>query len=267
MQRRVLITGAGSGLGRALALRYAKAGAAVACVDLQLQRAEETHSLLAGSGHCALQADVGSDDSMQALASEINTRWSGVDVLINNAGIASGGPLLDAPISEWREVLEINLLGVVRGCLAFLPGMVERRAGQVLNIASFAAIAGAPNIMSYGVAKSGVLTLSEQLRAEMVAHDVTVSVACPAFFRTNLLQSWRGSARMRGFAERMMETSADSLDEVADRLFAGAERGDFLILPTRKEKGRWRIKRFFPEFYFRKLMAMTRRHGAAHRPD
>src|SRR5690606_33176960 len=140
-------------------------------------------------------------------------------------------PLLDAPIAEWREALEINLLGVVRGCLAFLPGMVERHAGQVLNIASFAAIAGAPNIMSYGVAKSGVLTLSEQLRAEMAAHGVTVSVACPAFFRTNLLQSWRGSERMRGFAERMMETSADSLDEVADRLFAAAERGDFLILP------------------------------------
>jgi NAD(P)-dependent dehydrogenase (short-subunit alcohol dehydrogenase family) len=266
MQRRVLVTGAGSGLGRALAQRYAASGAAVCCVDLHRERAEETLALLPGRGHLALQADVGSDQSMQALASTVATHWDGVDVLVNNAGIASGGPLLDAPIEEWREVLEINLLGVVRGCQAFLPGMVARRAGQVVNIASFAAIAAAPNIMSYGVAKAGVLTLSEQLRAEMHPHGVVVSVACPAFFRTNLLQSWRGSQRMRGFAERMMETSVDSLDEVADRLFAAAERGDFLILPTRREKGRWRIKRFFPEWYFRKLMAMTRAAGGGRKP-
>jgi len=261
MQRRVLITGAGSGLGRALALRYAATGAALVCVDLDLARAEETVGMLSGTGHGALQADVGSDASMQALAEAVTGRWAGVDVLVNNAGIASGGPLLDAPIEEWREVLEINLLGVVRGCRAFLPGMIERGRGQVLNIASFAAIAGAPNIMSYGVAKSGVLTLSEQLRAEMHPKGIAVSVACPAFFRTNLLQSWRGSARMRGFAERMMETSVDSLDEVADKLFAAAERGQFLILPTRREAGRWRIKRFFPEFYFRQLMRLTRSPG------
>jgi NAD(P)-dependent dehydrogenase (short-subunit alcohol dehydrogenase family) len=265
MQRRVLITGAGSGLGRALALRYARGGAAVACVDLKPERAEETVSLLPGEGHLALVADVGSDASMQALAESIAQRWGTLDVLVNNAGIASGGCLLDADMVEWRELLEVNLLGVVRGCRAFLPPMVERGAGQVINIASFAGLAGAPNIMSYGVSKAGVVALSEQLRAEMHPHGVKVSVACPSFFQTNLLQNWRGAPQMRGFAERMMQSSSDTLEAVADRLFADAERGDFLILPTRAEKGRWRIKRFFPELYFRKLMQLAARRLQAAR--
>ena len=210
-----------------------------------------------------LAADVGSDASMAELADLRGRRWDGLDVLVNNAGIASGGGLLDADMDEWREVLEINLLGVVRGCRAFLPAMLEHGRGQVINIASFAGLAGAPNIMSYGVSKAAVVALSEQLRAEMAPQGIAVSVACPSFFQTNLLQSWRGSERMRGFAERMMRGASDSLDEVADRLFAAAERREFLILPTRAEKGRWRIKRFFPELYFRKLLQMAAARAAA----
>ncbi|MBB5014211.1 SDR family NAD(P)-dependent oxidoreductase [Rehaibacterium terrae] len=258
-RRQVLITGAGSGLGRALALRYAAAGAAVACADRRFERAEETAALLPGEGHLALVADVGDDASMRALHDTLMRRWQRLDVLVNNAGIASGGCLVDSTIEEWREVLEINLLGVVRGCRLFLPDMLARGRGQIVNIASFAALAGAPGIMSYGVAKAGVVALSEQLRAEVAAQGVTVSVACPAFFRTNLLESWRGDPRVRETAERMMARAPDRLDEVADRLFAAAERGEFLILPTRRETLRWRIKRWLPGWYFRRMLAATRR--------
>jgi short-subunit dehydrogenase len=151
-------------------------------------------------------------------------------------------------------VLEVNLLGVVRGCKAFLPGMLERKRGRILNTASFAGLAGAPSIMSYGVSKAAVVALSEQLRAEVEGTGVSVSVACPAFFQTRLLENWRGSERMKGFAEKMMKGGRDSLDSVADRVFAAAECGEFLILPTRAEPMRWRIKRWFPKMYFRKLM-------------
>jgi NAD(P)-dependent dehydrogenase (short-subunit alcohol dehydrogenase family) len=262
--RRVLVTGAGSGLGLALASRFAARGDAVACVDRDGERARAACASLAGVGHAAFSADVGDDGSMQALRDAVLGGWGCPDVLLNNAGIASGGTLLESTMDEWREVLEVNLLGVVRGCQAFLPGMVARGRGRVLNIASFAAMAGAPAIMSYGVAKSGVLTLSEQLRAELHGSGVTVSVACPAFFSTNLLQNWRGSERMRQQAERMMRGSRDSLDEVADRIFAGIARGDFLILPTRGAAGHWRLRRWAPEFYFRTLMkrlgGQPRRH-------
>ncbi len=221
--------------------------------------------MLAGSGHAAFAVDVGSDDAFAALHDSVQA-WLGtgraLDVLVNNAGIASGGALVDTTMEEWRRVLEINLLGVVRGCRTFLPAMLQRGSGQILNIASFAGLAGAPSIMSYGVAKAGVVALSEQLRAELHTTGVDVSVACPAFFQTNLLQSWHGDPNMKAAAQRMMQRSHDSLDHVADRVFAAVQQRAFLILPTHAEPLRWRIKRWFPEFYFRRLTravaAMTR---------
>jgi NAD(P)-dependent dehydrogenase (short-subunit alcohol dehydrogenase family) len=253
-ERKVLITGAGSGLGRALALRYAKAGCAVACVDISGDRARETVALLPGKGHIAIAMNVSHDAEFDTLRLAIDANFGALDVLVNNAGIASGGPMVETTMAEWREVLDINLLGVVRGCRAFLPGMLERGRGAILNTASFAGLAGAPSMMSYGVSKAAVVALSEQLRAETHGSGVRVSVACPSFFQTNLLQNWRGSARMKGFAEKMMAGGQESLDVVADRIFAATERGDFLILPTRAEPMRWRIKRWFPNWYFRKLM-------------
>lgn len=257
-----MITGAGSGLGLALAQRHAARGAAVACVDRDGARAQAACASLPGRGHAAFTADVGDDASMAALREAV-LGWGVPDVLVNNAGIASGGSLLDSTMDEWREVLEVNLLGVVRGCQAFLPAMLARGSGRILNIASFAALAGAPSIMSYGVAKGGVLTLSEQLRAELHGSGVSVSVACPAFFASNLLQHWRGSEAMKTQAAKMMARSGDTLDGVADNIFAACERGAFLILPTRGAALRWRLRRWLPSLYFRQLIASVapqRRH-------
>lgn len=259
---RVLITGAGSGLGRALALRYAAQGARIACVDLIAERAEETRAMLPGDGHLALIADVGDDAAFEPLRQRIESEFGGLDLLFNNAGIASGGALVDTTMDEWRRLIEINLLSVVRGCRAFLPGMLAARRGHIVNTASFAGLAGSPSIMSYGVSKAAVVALSEQLRAECSEAGIAVSVLCPAFFQTNLCQNWVGDPRLRGFATRMMEKSTDTLDAVADRVVAAVARGDFMILPTRAEPMRWRLKRWFPELYFRqllKLVARTRR--------
>lgn len=254
---KVLITGAGSGLGLALAQRHAARGDAVACVDLHGERAETARASLPGSGHVAFIADVGNDQSMATLRDAVVSHWGAPEVLINNAGIASGGALLDTTMDEWREVLEVNLLGVVRGCQAFLPGMLARGSGRILNIASFAALAGAPSIMSYGVAKGGVVTLSEQLRAELHGSGVSVSVACPSFFQTNLLQQWRGSERMKDHAAKMMSGSSDTLDGVADNIFDAFARGQFLILPTQGAATRWRLRRWAPSLYFRQLMKLV----------
>ena len=204
-QRRVLITGAGSGLGQALALRYAKAGDRVACVDLSTERSEVTRPSLAGSGHLALAADVGSDEAMEQLRDEINREWGGVDVLINNAGIASGGSMVETTMDEWRRLLEVDLLSVVRGCRMFLPGMLAAGKGQIISTASFAGLAGAPGVMTYGVAKAGVVALSEQLRAEVQHKGIKVSVICPSFFRTNLCDTAIGSEKVRNLAVKLMD--------------------------------------------------------------
>ncbi|MGY6518615.1 MAG: SDR family NAD(P)-dependent oxidoreductase [Lysobacteraceae bacterium] len=262
--RRVLITGAGSGLGQALALRYGRAGCAVACADLDLERARATVAMLPGDGHLALAVDVADDASFEAMVAELDRHWDHVDVLHNNAGIASGGPMVETTMAEWRRLLEVNLLSVVRGCRVFAPRMIARGRGQIASTASFAGLAAAPSIMSYGVSKASVVALSEQLRAELAPHGVTVSVLCPAFFPTRLLENFTGSERMRGFAGKMMERSPDTLDSVADRAFAALERGEFLVLPTRKEPMRWRIKRFFPNLYFRQLLKLA---GGGRRRD
>lgn len=256
-QRRVLITGAGSGLGRGLALRYARAGDRVACVDLIGDRAEETRAMLPGDGHLALTVDVGSDDAMQALADAIHSQWHGLDVLINNAGIASGGAMVETTMAEWERVLNIDLLSVVRGCRLFLPAMLAQGRGQILNTASFAGLAGAPGMMTYGVAKAGVVALSEQLRAEVLEKGIRVGVLCPAFFRTNLCDTAIGNPKVKQLAEKLMDIAPDTVDTVSDAVFAAAERGEFLIIPTKREPARWRMKRWFPNLYFRQLLKMV----------
>lgn len=259
--RRVLITGAGSGLGLALAQRHARAGARVACVDVIGDRAQAAVATLAGDGHLALTADVGDDASMQALHDTVIAQWGGVDVLFNNAGIASAGALVDTTMDEWRRILEIDLLGVVRGCKLFLPHMLAARSGHVINTASFAGLAGAPGIMTYGVAKAGVVALSEQLRAEIHGSGVSISVICPAFFRTNLMETAIADDATKAKVQRWMDRSPDTLDGVADKVFAACERGDFLILPTKHEPGRWRLKRWFPGFYFRVLLKLAKQRA------
>lgn len=254
---RVLITGAGSGLGLALALRYARAGARVACVDLVADRAEAARASLAGDGHLALIADVGDDASMQVLHDAVQAEWGGVDVLINNAGIASAGAMIETTMEEWRKIIEIDLLGVVRGCRLFLPAMIAAKRGQILNTASFAGLAGAPGMMSYGVAKAGVVALSEQLRAELHDSGVSVGVICPAFFRTNLVDTAIADDRTKARIVRLMDRSPDTIDSVADKVFASAQRREFLILPTREEPMRWRMKRWLPGMYFRMLLKLA----------
>jgi NAD(P)-dependent dehydrogenase (short-subunit alcohol dehydrogenase family) len=260
--RRVLITGAGSGLGRALAHRYARAGDRVACVDLDVARSEATRTQLPGDGHLALAADVGDDEAMAALHAAIERDWGGLDVLVNNAGIASGGSMVETTMAEWRRILEVDLLSVVRGCRLFLPGMLAQGRGQVISTASFAGLAGAPGLMTYGTAKAAVVALSEQLRAEVEPRGVRVSVLCPSFFRTNLCESGIGNPAAMGMARKLMDSAPDTVDSVADRVVADAARDVFMILPTRREPMRWRLKRWFPALYRRLLERQLRGRAA-----
>jgi len=256
-QARALITGAGSGLGRALALRYARAGYAVACADIRLERAQEAVAELGGAPHLALEVDVGDDRSFAELNRALAAQWDSLDLVINNAGVASGGGLLEADMAEWQWMLNINLLGVVRGCREFTPWLVRQGHGRIVNVASFAGLAGAPNIMTYGVAKAGVVMLSDQLRAELHRKGVKVSVVCPSFFKTNLAENWRGTPKMKHVALTLMERAHESAADIAGSVFDQVSRDVFLILPTKAERLRWRLKRFLPEFYFKQLLKMS----------
>lgn len=254
--RRVLITGAGSGLGRELALRYAERGDRVACVDLYADRAEETMKMLPGGGHLALVADVGSDAAMAALKAQVMGAWNGLDVLVNNAGIACGGECAHTSGADWQRTLNINLMGVVRGVREFVPMMEAQRSGRVINVASFAGLAGAPGLGAYGVSKAAVVALSEGMRAELQPKGIHVSVLCPSFFKTNLMQSFQGPANapLRHMAEKLMEKSPIDAAAVARYTVDESERGRFLLLPHKDTRSRWLLKRLLPGLYFKELL-------------
>ncbi len=262
-QKRVLITGAGSGLGRALAFRFAENGWRVACADIRLDRAQDTVRLITGFGvgAMALNVDVGDDASVDEMRDEVLAAWEGVDVVVNNAGVASAGALAQTSLDDWRWTLNINLMGVVRGCRAFVPVMIEQGQGHIVNIASFAGIANAPRMAAYSASKAGVISLSECLRGELALANsaVRVSVVCPAFFQTNLMDTSRAPNADKAMASKLMANSKDAADDVAARIYRGVQRGDFLILPTQAEPMRWRIKRFAPELFFRKLVDVMRK--------
>ncbi len=257
----VLITGAGSGLGRALSLRYAQAGYRVGLADLNIERAEETRGLLQGrvpaEQHLVLQVDVGDDASMQAMCSQIQQHWGAPDVLINNAGVSSAGTLLSTSIEDWQWMLNINLLGVVRGCKLFGPAMKARGSGTIINVASFAGLAGAPGLAAYSTAKAAVVAVSESLRSELDGAGVKVSVVCPSFFQTNLLDNFRSpDPNLRDVAAKLMTRARESADDIAAEVFAQAGKGRYMIIPTAEPRRYYRLKRWFPEIYFRMLKRM-----------
>lgn len=253
-KKTVAITGAGSGLGAAMAACFAAEGWRVAVTDIDGARAGETlERIEAGGGEgFALAHDVTSEEDWGALASAIQARWGGLEVLVNNAGVATAGTVVDTPPDDWDWVLGIDLLGVVRGCRHFGALMQRQGRGHLVNVSSFAALAGAPGISSYGVAKAGVVALSEALRIELGPAGVGVSVVCPAFVETRLTETMRATepgAQER--VKRWMTRSGVTADDVARATFEAVRANRFLVLTHKETRWAWRLKRWAPETYHR----------------
>lgn len=256
----VAISGAGSGLGAAMARAFAADGYRVVVTDQHLERAEEVVSELEGEGHWACRLDVTDSDQWAELDTAIGKRYGQLDVLINNAGVATGGMVGETPLADWQWVLDIDLMGVVRGCHQFVGRFRSQGYGHIVNVASFAGLAGAPGIASYGTAKAGVIALSEMLRAELATAGVEVSVLCPAFVPTQLTDTMR--APDEGYAERVqrwMANSGVSAEDVAQVVIQAVKRPKFMLLTHRDTRWMYRLKRWFPERYFAMLMKQVRK--------
>jgi len=253
----IAITGAGSGFGAALARRYANSGWRVAVTDQDQQRATDSLTAVreSGGGGFAQPLDVTSGSDWQVLFDRIETEWGGVEILVNNAGVGVGGNMEQTPISDWQWAIDINLLGVARGCHMFARTFKHQQAGHIVNIASFAGFAGAPDVAAYGAAKAGVIALSEGLRAEMQNHGVGVSVVCPAFVKTRLTETLRvPDDRDRQRVERWMEQSGVSAEDVARIIQRAVQKNQFMVLTHNNTRWLWRLKRFMPERYFKMLV-------------
>jgi len=191
-----LVTGAGSGIGRETALAFARAGADLVLCDVNPAGLEETATAARAAGRRVLarRVDVACRDEMRDFAAAVHAEHPAVDVLVNNAGVALGGGFLDTTLEDWDWIVGINLLGVVHGCHFFLPPMVARRAGHVVNVSSAAGYLATGQLAAYSATKFAVFGLSEALRDEFLPHGIGVTAVCPGLINTPITSA----ARMRG---------------------------------------------------------------------
>ena len=244
-----------------MALRWAREGWRLALSDVNQAGLEETLRLVreAGGDGFIQRCDVRDYSQLTALAQACEERLGGIDVVVNNAGVAAGGFFSELSLEDWDWQLSINLMGVVKGCKAFLPLLLKSQ-GRLINIASMAALMQGPAMSNYNVAKAGVVALSESLLVELRDQQVKVHVVCPSFFQTNLLDSFRGpTPAMKAQVGKLLESSPISAGEIADYIFQQVAAEEFMILPHEQGRMAWAIKRQQPQAIYDEMARMAAR--------
>jgi len=226
--RRVLVTGAASGLGEALAGAFESRGDEVLRTDRN-------------GGDLTL--DVTSDDDWALARAHVEATWGGVDMLVNNAGVAGGGRVDRCTLEEWQWITEVNLFGRVRGIRTFVPLFKRQRSGHIVNVASLAGLVHPAGMASYNAVKAAVVALTETAGHELASYGVRASVVCPSYFRTNLMSSLRGSDEAVGaVVQQLVEKSPLTAYDIAAEVLAGLDRGDEVIVPDQPARDAWALK-------------------------
>ncbi|MGW7046714.1 SDR family oxidoreductase [Streptomyces avermitilis] len=261
----VLVTGAGSGIGRATAYAFAEAGARVVAVDRNAEgaaRTAEMSRLIGAPDAWAETVDVSDEQAMEKLAEKVATEYGVVDVLVNNAGIGLSGSFFDTTAEDWRKVLDVNLWGVIHGCRLFGKQMAERgQGGHIVNTASAAAYQPSKMLTAYSTSKAAVLMLSECLRAELAGQGIGVSAICPGFVHTNITSTahFAGVAaeeekRRQKRTARLYRLRGYPPEKVADAVLRAAVRNQAVVPVTPEARGAHLMSRFAP----RALRAIAR---------
>lgn len=227
-------------------MKLADKGGAVLMTDLDPERLETARKRVAERGALALavQADAGCWEDWQRVDQVVRQELGMVDVLVLNAGVASVGSVGDVSLNDWEWQLRVNLWGAIYGSHLYAPRMKAARTGFVLTVASAAAIASAPDMGPYNVAKAGVVSLSETLAQELGPSGVQVSVVCPTFFRSRLGENTRSTRPdLLRLTEKLVGRSKWTASAIADACLEGLERGALYILPQPDAKALWVAKR------------------------
>lgn len=228
--RWIAVTGAGSGIGEAIARAAADRGANVAACDLDAARLAtvETRLRSLGADVVAAQVDVADAQSVDDFAAAVHERVPAVDIVVNNAGMTLAASALETTPEDWSRVIGVNLMGVIHGCAAFAPAMCTRgQGGHVVNIASMDGLAAMEGFAAYSTAKFGVVGYSESLRAELAHHGIGVTTVCPGPVRTALVHDMEARGRFDGtYTDRIRAESHKGVppDRVARAVFGSIGR-------------------------------------------
>jgi 2-hydroxycyclohexanecarboxyl-CoA dehydrogenase len=243
----VLVTGGGSGIGRATAQAFAAAGATVVVADIDAAAAEKTAVSCEEPGVARAEAcDVTDAGALADLAERLGP----VDVLVNNAGVGMTGRFGDMSVDDWRWIRSVNLDGVVNACTAFGPGMIARRSGQVVNVSSGLAYTMRATEAAYVATKAAVLALSRCLRADWAPYGIGVTAVCPGVIATPIVGSTRylgarGDARTRHRIEKIFRRGHPP-EAVARAIVAAADRNPAVVPVGWEARLGWHLNRITP---------------------
>ena len=257
-RKRAFITGASSGLGLELARALSHDGWSLGLFDRNLERLTAVEGELSARGVMVLAypGDVTQADELTVAVNSFAATLDGLDVMINNAGVAGSGTLMEIPLEDWQWIIDINFLGVVRGCRAAIPHLQRNASGLLINVASAAAFASAPGMASYNATKAAVLSLSETLAGELRSTGTQVSVVMPTYFKTGLLETFRGPEESRTMARELMDNSAYQVTDVARDILTLSGAGRMYIVLPKSARILWRLKRWMPGFFLSRVVAM-----------
>ncbi|MER7403184.1 SDR family oxidoreductase [Streptomyces sp. NPDC000070] len=253
----VLVTGAGSGIGRATALAFAESGARVVAVDRNAEaaaRTAESSRLTGAPAAWAETVDVSDEQAMEKLAEKVTTEYGVVDILVNNAGIGLSGSFFDTTPEDWKKVLDVNLWGVIHGCRLFGRRMAERgQGGHIVNVASASAYQPSRALPAYSTSKAAVLMLSECLRAELAGQGIGVTAVCPGFVNTAITSTAHFAGVDAGEEKRLQQRAARLYglrnyppEKVAAAILRAVVRNDAVVPVTPEARSaRW-LSRFAP---------------------
>ncbi|HZU46288.1 MAG TPA: SDR family NAD(P)-dependent oxidoreductase [Mycobacterium sp.] len=261
-----VVTGAGSGIGAAFAVELARRGGAVVCSDIDEAAAQKTADAITDHGGqaTAIRCDVSQFDDVRELAAKSESWFEAAPTLVvNNAGVGAGGaPIGEVSLDDWHWTLGVNLWGPIHGCHVFTPILRGAEPSNIprgiINVASAAAFGAAPGMAAYNVSKAGVLSLSETLAAELSGTGIKVTVLCPTFVKTNIVESGRITAGSSEFAARLMRWTGVSAEKVARLCLDANDRGDLYCMPQLEAKFGWNVKRLAPSAYTRAVGLVSR---------
>jgi NAD(P)-dependent dehydrogenase (short-subunit alcohol dehydrogenase family) len=226
-QKRVFITGAGSGFGKAL----------------------------------EIVCDVTKYEELEKAANRIQQEWGGLDIVVNNAGIAVVGQMEKVAIEDWDKAIDVDLKSVIYGCRIFIPLFKRQGYGHIVNMASAAGFVAMPEMGPYNVAKAGVIALSETLRPELAKHNIGLTVLAPTFFRTNSAnEAIAPEERNLKWGQKMVSEAKYTAEQVVKKVMTAIEKNIFYVIPQFDARQFWFLKRHAPNL-FRKFIGFMYKNG------